>query len=413
MKKTYLFLLPVLALVAILAGCKSEPTQLGLNAQPSPQASAQPTPEPTPTPEVVGPAPAKFKATFIGTIDEKLNVQVELERDGNKLSGNYFYERAGAINLADKTLTLKGRIDNEGNITLGETTYNSDTDKEVKTGEFKGKLETVMVDGEPRLRFNGTWTGGKDKKTLAAAFRELHYDLGGLKLTDKKAKQANKKLNYELKTSLPQLAGDDAARADKFNKAVNAFVASRTGEFKKVAEEEAAAVAKAKAAEPATPPDAPEKKAEPAAPSPAYDMDVSYTVTAASKDFISILFYFYEFTGGAHPNTTTSAFNYDLNRNQEIKLADLFTPKSNYLKVISDYCLKELKKLKTVDSADEGASAKAENFDSWNITPAGLRITFDRYQVASYAAGDHEVVIPYSVLKPIIKPDGLLAQFAK
>jgi hypothetical protein len=42
-----------------------------------------------------------------------------------------------------------------------------------------------------------------------------------------------------------------------------------------------------------------------------------------------------------------------------------------------------------------------------------LKITFDRYQVGAYAAGEHEVVVPYSVLKPIINPDGMLAQFAK
>jgi hypothetical protein len=42
-----------------------------------------------------------------------------------------------------------------------------------------------------------------------------------------------------------------------------------------------------------------------------------------------------------------------------------------------------------------------------------LKITFDPYQVGPYVAGPHVVVVPYSVLKPIIKPDGLLARFAK
>jgi len=41
------------------------------------------------------------------------------------------------------------------------------------------------------------------------------------------------------------------------------------------------------------------------------------------------------------------------------------------------------------------------------------RITFDPYDVGSYADGEHVVVVPYSQLKPIIKPDGLLAEFAK
>ena len=140
-------------------------------------------------------------------------------------------------------------------------------------------------------------------------------------------------------------------------------------------------------------------------------MSVSYEVTAADKDFISVLFSFYEYLGGAHPNTTTESFNYDLNRNAPLSLADLFTPNSNYLKVISDYTIKELK-LDTVSGVENGAGPKIENFHSWNITPAGLKITFDPYQVGPYAAGAHEVVVPYSVLKPIIRQDGLLAQFS-
>ena len=135
-------------------------------------------------------------------------------------------------------------------------------------------------------------------------------------------------------------------------------------------------------------------------------LDVNYEITAANKDFISILFSFFEYTGGAHPNTITRSLNYDLNRNAPVNLANLFIPNSNYLRVISDYSIKELKKLETATFTDEGAAPKLENFHSWNITFAGLKITFDRYQVGAYAVGEHEVVVPYSALKAIINPDG-------
>ena len=48
---------------------------------------------------------------------------MELERKDADLSGSYFYERAGAFNSAMRTLELKGRVDEDGNITLAETTY--------------------------------------------------------------------------------------------------------------------------------------------------------------------------------------------------------------------------------------------------------------------------------------------------
>jgi peptidoglycan-N-acetylglucosamine deacetylase len=219
-----------------------------------------------------------------------------------------------------------------------------------------------------------------------------------LKLDERKEERENKKLRYEIDTAMPQLAAAGDARVEKFNQAVTNLVAPRTGEFMKVADEtareEAAANQDAKSSLPPN------------------SLSVSYEVTAANKDFISVLFSFYEYLGGAHPNTITESFNYDLNRNAPVSLADLFTPNSNYLKVISDYAIKELKKLDTVSGVENGAGPKIENFHSWNITPAGLKITFDPYQVGPYAAGAHEVVVPYSVLKPIIRQDGLLAQFS-
>jgi hypothetical protein len=53
------------------------------------------------------------------------------------------------------------------------------------------------------------------------------------------------------------------------------------------------------------------------------------------------------------------------------------------------------------------------SFHSWNITPVGLKLTFDPYDVGPYIECEHVVFVLYLVLKPIIKPDGLLAQFTK
>jgi hypothetical protein len=386
-------LLALALLVASLQACKKGDPNAGAPTQ----NQTSPQPDATQANETAVPAPSAFKEVFVGSIDDKHAVRMELERNGADLNGEYFYERAGAFNSAMRTLELKGRIDGDGNVTLTETTYKAEAPQE--TGEFKGRLDGLSANGDIRLRFSGSWAGDKDGRQMPFNLRQLRFDLGGLKLDEKKEKSANKRLRYELETDLPQLAGADSARVEKFNRAIANLVAARTGEFRKAADEMARAdVAVKQDAKSAPPPNS---------------LDVSYEVTAASKDFISVLFSFHEYTGGAHPNTTTESFNYDLNRDAPLKLADLFTPNSNYLKVISDYAVKELKKLETVSSAEEGAGPKIDNFHSWNITPAGLRITFDRYQVGAYAVGEHEVVVPYSTLKSIIKPDGLLAQFAK
>ena len=107
-----------------------------------------------------------------------------------------------------------------------------------------------------------------------------------------KDKSANKKLRYEMGTALPQLAGADNARVEKFNRAVANLVAARTGEFRKDVNEQAREEAAAR-----------QDAESPSSPS---FLEVGYEVAAASKDFISVLFTFYGYlSGAAHPNTTT------------------------------------------------------------------------------------------------------------
>jgi Protein of unknown function (DUF3298)/Deacetylase PdaC len=376
-------LLTLALFVLSLQACGNKSAQRDANTQTAAQNPTSPQPDSQQANETVVPAPSEFQEVFTGAIDDKHAIRMELERKGADLTGSYFYERLGAFNSAMKTLDLKGRIDGDGNVTLPETTYKND--KEQETGEFKGKLDGLSVSGDVRLRFSGLWTGN-DGKQLPFKLLQLRFDLGGLKLVEKNEKSANEKPRYEIETALPQLTGADSARVGKFNQPVANLVAESVGEFKK------------DVADMAREGDAPERGAS---------LRVSYEITTANKDFISVLFYFFEYAGGAHPSSATRSFNYDLSRNAPLSLADLFTPNSNYLKVISDYSIKELKKLETTDGVEEGAGLKIENFHSWNITPAGLKITFDKYQVGPYAAGEHEVVVPYSVLKPVIKPDGL------
>lgn len=395
LKKTWCLL--ALALFgASLQSCRSGASKSDPNAGAPAQSQPSPSADSQQANGVVVPAPAEFKEVFVGAIDDKHAVRMELERKDADMSGSYFYERAGAFNSAMRTLALKGRVDEDGNVTLAETTYEAGNPQ--KTGEFKGKLDGLSASGDVSLRLSGSWTGGKGGKQLPFSLRQLRFDLGGLKLDERKEERENKKLRYEIDTAMPQLAAAGDARVEKFNQAVTNLVAPRTGEFIKVADETAREEAAAKQdAKSSLPPNS---------------LSVSYEVTAANKDFISVMFSFYEYLGGAHPNTITESFNYDLNRNAPVSLADLFTPNSNYLKVISDYAIKELKKLDTVSGVENGAGPKIENFHSWNITSAGLKITFDPYQVGPYAAGPHKVVVPYSVLKPIIRQDGLLAQFS-
>ena len=151
-------------------------------------------------------------------------------------------------------------------------------------------------------------------------------------------------------------------------------------------------------------------------------LDSDYQIRLAADDLISIEFTESAYSrGAAHPNSYTTVLNYDVRNGKKLALADLFNAKSNYVKVISDYCIKDLKQqakkekdsMLTDDMIQSGASARAENFNAWTITKQGLWITFDPYQVAAYAAGPQQVLVPYSALKDLIKADGPIAAFAQ
>jgi hypothetical protein len=111
------------------------------------------------------------------------------------------------------------------------------------------------------------------------------------------------------------------------------------------------------------------------------------------------------FAGAAHPLPFSRTVNYDLIRDQMIELDQLFVAGADYLPALSAYALNDLREQGVLEW-EEGASPSAENFKSWNVTLEGLLFTFDPYQVAPYAAGFQEVLIPYEALSHLLRDDG-------
>ncbi len=118
--------------------------------------------------------------------------------------------------------------------------------------------------------------------------------------------------------------------------------------------------------------------------------------------------------GAAHPGKHTRVLTYDLEAGSDVLMDQLFLRGSDYLKSISAYCINELKG-RDIGFQDFsiGAEPSPENYANWNITPDGLLITFDEYQVAAYAAGAQTVMVPYAELQAVIDPNGPLGEFSR
>ncbi len=314
---------------------------------------------------------------FRGAIAGK-TVQITLRRDGDKLSGTYFYSKIG------KDLKLVGTINLSSEFKLEEFDANN-----VKTGEIDGKW--TEAPDENGIALEGNWKNPKTGKTSEFYANQQMIDFSGdTKLISKSFSETNKQKLFEITAEYPQLTSDNSAVAAKVNETVKNAVMKDVNQFR--------SDMLAMTAE--------DLKFMKQLGVNNY-LELDYAIEFANDNVISISFSESTFSGGAHPNHNSFTINYDLKNNKEIKLAELFKPNSNYLKTISDYCIQSLKvKLEEMSDDDqikEGAGALVKNFKSWNITQKGILINFDPYQVAAYAAGPQEVLIPYGKLKSVLR----------
>ena len=345
-----------------------------------------------------GEASVGERTYFRGTIAagaNNLKIEMTLVRDGERVSGSYFYPKVG------KNIELNGTVDKDANVDLREK---DDSGKE--TGIFKGKWKTAVEPYELGMaNIAGKWSrpDGTKETTFELTQQPIDFSAAAARFVAKVIKEANKQSRYRIDVVYPQIEGD--ARFDKFNKEARAMVTKNVAAFK--------------TSETSNETDA---GSEIPAETQTSTLDSDYQIRLAADDLISIEFTESAYSGGAaHPNSYTTVLNYDVRNGKKLALADLFNAKSNYVKVISDYCIKDLKQqakkekdsMLTDDMIQSGASARAENFNAWTITKQGLWITFDPYQVAAYAAGPQQVLVPYSALKDLIKADGPISPFAQ
>ena len=329
---------------------------------------------------------------FKGSIGSTLGLQMKLVREGERLTGSYFYQKVGT------KIDLNGTIDKDGNLVLAE--FDS-------AGKQTGVFEGIWKPEESGLlSIAGNWKGPNSTKQTAFSLHEEPIEFsGGVEIVARRIAESNKKLKYEIEAEYPQLTGSGSPNYEKFNQMVRVLINGKVSQFRKemIPEE----------GEDAGADQLPETMGS--------SLNVGYTLALAQDDLISLDFSVGSYyRGAAHPNSYSETVNFDLKNGKSIKLADLFNPGSKYLQTISAYSIQDLKKQsKNGDSMldddwiQRGAGPDAKNYQSWTISKKGLGINFDAYQVGPYAAGPQYVTIPYSALKDIIRADGPLGQFIK
>ncbi|HEV2915272.1 MAG TPA: DUF3298 domain-containing protein [Pyrinomonadaceae bacterium] len=345
----------------------------GLNAGPS---NAQET------------AGTHFKGSVAGA-----RVEMTLRREGNRLSGTYFYAKSGSANK----LSLRGEIDANGQFTMQEFDSSGK-----QTGEFKGTWKDDPNQSGAFLEGEWKKPGAKENQWFAASEQMASFT-NGTQIISRQINESVKAKRLDLTAEYPELTG--GANGAGFNQLVKSRVTKELADFKKQMIGLSAEDLKM-------------------LPQGVNNyIDIGYNIEYGDNELLSVSFLESNFTGGVHPNYNYFTVTYDLKNGREVKLSELFKPGAKYLEEVSAYAIKDLQSRKIPDSDEnmglaqdifaDGATAKAENYQNWNLTKKGLMITFDPYQVGPYAAGSQTVIVPYAKLRELAKPDGALIKMMK
>ena len=135
-----------------------------------------------------------------------------------------------------------------------------------------------------------------------------------------------------------------------------------------------------------------------------YELSCSYEVSRPSADAVSVLFEIWTYTGGAHGNLDLITLNYSFITGQRLTLVDIFEDVDKALALMSatsrDVLMRRLGGGVGEQMILDGTEPDVNNFSSLSLDPDGVRIHFQPYQVAPWAAGAQSVSMPLEQLAP-------------
>jgi hypothetical protein len=132
------------------------------------------------------------------------------------------------------------------------------------------------------------------------------------------------------------------------------------------------------------------------------ELRAGYTVSYASPRSLTVTYEIWTYTGGIHGNNDIITLTYDVESGQRLLFEDLVVAADTALERLAVYCAKVLRHTlgEDLDEAmlKSGTAPELDNYSSFSLFPAGLRIHFQPYQVAPFVAGAQRVDVPLEVI---------------
>lgn len=129
----------------------------------------------------------------------------------------------------------------------------------------------------------------------------------------------------------------------------------------------------------------------------------NYQISRPSKNAVTIIFELWNYTGSEQGNLDILTLNYNLLSGQRLSFVDIFTHPDIALELMSSWTRKKLKDRfggnMSNKNLEDGTMPLIENFSSLTLTPGGICINFQPWQVAEWAIGIQKVEMPLEALK--------------
>ncbi|MGI6175355.1 MAG: DUF3298 and DUF4163 domain-containing protein [Christensenellales bacterium] len=135
-----------------------------------------------------------------------------------------------------------------------------------------------------------------------------------------------------------------------------------------------------------------------------YEAVLQYEITYNLHCHLSIYRDQYEFTGGAHGSTIRASDSWDLANGRSLLLSSLFPPGENYraflIKQLLAQADQQMQQNPGIYFEDyPGLIIKYFNDENYYLTPTGVAVYYQQYEIAPYATGIVVFTIPYDTLQ--------------
>lgn len=132
-----------------------------------------------------------------------------------------------------------------------------------------------------------------------------------------------------------------------------------------------------------------------------YEAFLGCTITYNENCILSLFFDAYQFTGGAHGNTTRTSDTWDLGCGRRVTMARFFEPGATYKAYVISAVNEQIRvQMETGDGMYfedyETNVARYFNVNSFYLVPEGLVVYYQQYQLAPYASGIPEFLLLFS-----------------